>query len=86
MHSRAPSPFVAQPFGLGDIMRAAVYRRFGGPEVVAIEEVAKPVPKAGEVLAVSYTHLDVYKRQGVGAVVVGDVTAGTQQGPHRSAQ
>ncbi len=31
-------------------MRAAVYRRFGGPEVVAIEEVAKPVPKAGEVL------------------------------------
>ena len=31
-------------------MRAAVYRKFGGPEVVAVEEVQKPVPKAGEVL------------------------------------
>jgi NADPH:quinone reductase-like Zn-dependent oxidoreductase len=31
-------------------MRAAVYHRFGGPEVMRIEEVPKPVPKAGEVL------------------------------------
>lgn len=31
-------------------MRAAVYHRFGGPEVVHVEEVPKPVPKAGEVL------------------------------------
>ena len=31
-------------------MRAAVYHRFGGPEVVRVEEVPKPVPKAGEVL------------------------------------
>jgi NADPH:quinone reductase-like Zn-dependent oxidoreductase len=31
-------------------MRAAVYRRFGGPEVVAIEDVPKPVPKPGQVL------------------------------------
>ncbi len=31
-------------------MRAAVNRRFGGPEVVRVEEVPKPVPKAGEVL------------------------------------
>lgn len=31
-------------------MRAAVYRKFGGPEVVAVEEVPKPAPKAGEVL------------------------------------
>lgn len=31
-------------------MRAAVNRRFGGPEVVAIEDVPRPVPKAGEVL------------------------------------
>ncbi len=31
-------------------MRAAVNRKFGGPEVVAVEDVAKPVPKAGEVL------------------------------------
>jgi len=31
-------------------MRAAVYHRFGGPEVVQLEQVPKPVPKAGEVL------------------------------------
>lgn len=31
-------------------MRAAVYRRFGGPEVVSVEDVPKPVPKAGDVL------------------------------------
>jgi NADPH:quinone reductase-like Zn-dependent oxidoreductase len=31
-------------------MRAAVYRKFGGPEVVAVEDVPKPEPKAGEVL------------------------------------
>lgn len=31
-------------------MKAAVYRKFGGPEVVRIEEVPKPAPRAGEVL------------------------------------
>lgn len=31
-------------------MRAAVYRSFGGPEVVRVEELPKPVPGAGEVL------------------------------------
>ena len=31
-------------------MRAAVYRAFGGPEVVRVEELPKPQPKAGEVL------------------------------------
>ncbi len=31
-------------------MKAAVYRRFGGPEVVKIEEVPKPSPKKNEVL------------------------------------
>lgn len=31
-------------------MKAAVYRRFGGPEVVAIHEVARPVPAADELL------------------------------------
>lgn len=31
-------------------MRAAVYRRFGAPEVVHIEEVPKPSPKGDEVL------------------------------------
>lgn len=31
-------------------MRAAVYRRFGGPEVVRVEEVETPAPREGEVL------------------------------------
>eukprot|EP00698_Gefionella_okellyi_P009423 TRINITY_DN2393_c0_g1_i1.p1 TRINITY_DN2393_c0_g1~~TRINITY_DN2393_c0_g1_i1.p1 ORF type:complete len:359 (-),score=83.65 TRINITY_DN2393_c0_g1_i1:28-1104(-) len=31
-------------------MRAAVYRRYGGPEVVMVEQVPKPVPKDDEVL------------------------------------
>lgn len=34
----------------GGEMRAAVYRSFGGPEVVRVEEMPKPVPKAREVL------------------------------------
>jgi NADPH:quinone reductase-like Zn-dependent oxidoreductase len=32
------------------VMRAAMYRRFGGPDVVRIEELPKPAPGPGEVL------------------------------------
>ena len=31
-------------------MAAAVYRRFGSPDVVHVEQILKPTPKAGEVL------------------------------------
>ncbi len=34
----------------GDLMRAAVVRRFGGPEVVRVETVSRPSPRAGELL------------------------------------
>jgi len=34
----------------GPQMRAAVYRRFGGPEVVRVEQVAKPTPGPRDVL------------------------------------
>jgi NADPH:quinone reductase-like Zn-dependent oxidoreductase len=33
-----------------ETMRAAVYRAYGGPDVVKIESVPRPVPKQGEVL------------------------------------
>lgn len=39
-----------QPVSSGGKMRAAVYRSNGAPEVVRIEEVAKPRPKRNEVL------------------------------------
>lgn len=33
-----------------NMMKAAVYRKFGGPDVVKIETIARPVPKPNEVL------------------------------------
>jgi NADPH:quinone reductase-like Zn-dependent oxidoreductase len=45
--SSAPNRItVAQPSS----MKAAVYHRFGGPEVVQIEDVVRPEPAAGEIL------------------------------------
>lgn len=45
----SPCPASPEPAG-GDTMRAWVYRCYGGPEVLRLETVAKPVPKGGEVL------------------------------------
>lgn len=49
-------------------MRALVFDRFGGPEVLHLREVADPVPAAGEVLvrsrAIGLNFADVYRRQG----------------------
>jgi NADPH:quinone reductase-like Zn-dependent oxidoreductase len=36
--------------GQAATMKAAVYRRFGGPEVVEIQDVVRPEPAAGEIL------------------------------------
>ena len=41
-----PATTVGQP----TTMKAAVYRRFGGPEVVEIQDVARPEPAADEIL------------------------------------
>lgn len=50
-------------------MKAAVFDEFGGPEVLRIENVPKPVAGAGEVLirvrAASLNHLDLWVRRGI---------------------
>ena len=50
-------------------MRAAIFHENGGPEVVRIEEVARPVAGAGEVLveikAAALNHLDLWVRRGI---------------------
>lgn len=35
---------------MSELMRAAVVERYGGPEVIELREVARPTPKAGEIL------------------------------------
>ncbi len=39
-----------EPTSARPTMKAAVYNRFGGPEVVKIQNVARPAPAAGEIL------------------------------------
>ena len=50
-------------------MRAIVIKRYGGPEVLAIEERAVPAPSPGHVLidvkAFGLNHAEVYFRRGV---------------------
>ncbi len=52
-------------------MKAAVIHGFGGPETLKIEDMARPVPAAGEVLvklrAVGINPIDYKTRQGMGA-------------------
>jgi NADPH:quinone reductase-like Zn-dependent oxidoreductase len=55
-------------------MRAAVIRRHGGPEVIAVDEVPAPEPGPGEVLvavkAAALNHFDLWVRQGLPALRV----------------
>jgi len=50
-------------------MRAAIFHAHGGPEVVRIEQVARPRPGRGEVLvqvrAAAMNHLDLWVRRGI---------------------
>jgi NADPH:quinone reductase-like Zn-dependent oxidoreductase len=50
-------------------MRAAVFHEFGGPDVVRIEDVARPEPGPGEVrlrvAAAAMNHLDLWVRRGL---------------------
>jgi NADPH:quinone reductase len=51
-------------------MRAIVFERNGGPEVLEVRDVPPPTPDEGEVLvdveAIGVNYRDVYERQGVG--------------------
>lgn len=55
-------------------MQAAVMRQHGGPEVLTVEEVARPVPGIGEVLvkvaACSLSRLDIFIRDGMPGRVI----------------
>jgi len=50
-------------------MKAAIFEEFGGPEVLRVVEVERPVPGVGEVLvrvrAASLNHLDLWVRRGL---------------------
>lgn len=50
-------------------MRAAIFHEHGGPEVVRLEEIPRPVPGPGEVLlevrAAALNHLDLWVRRGL---------------------
>ena len=50
-------------------MRAAVFHEYGGPEVIRIEDVPRPVPGRGTVLlqvrAAALNHLDLWLRRGL---------------------
>ncbi len=50
-------------------MRAVVFREHGGPEVLMVEDVPAPVPRADEVLvevrACALNHLDIWARRGI---------------------
>jgi len=51
-------------------MRAIVVTRFGGPEVLELQERATPTPRAGELLveveAAGVNYRDIYEREGTG--------------------
>lgn len=50
----SPAPATATA-GAGDLMQAIVYRCYGGPEVLQLEQVARPEPAATEVLVQVHT-------------------------------
>ncbi len=53
-----------------EMMRAALFHDFGGPEVVILDRVTRPRPGAAEALievrAAAFNHLDLWVRRGIG--------------------
>ena len=72
-------------------MKAVVFHRYGGPEVLTYEEVLTPTIAEDEVLirvkACSINHVDIWVRQGIPAYKIsfphisGCDVAGTVEGP-----
>lgn len=67
-HDTGPAPLAPIP-QQSERMKAVVFRQYGGPEVLRIEEVEKPSPKADELLirvhAASLNPLDWHRMRGL---------------------
>ena len=78
----------AQTLGSMETMKATVYRRYGLPDVLAVQDVAKPVPKVDEVLvhvhAVSGYPLDWHLLRGEPYFARVDMGLGRRDGASRA--
>jgi len=81
----APCPQSAAPAGAGEHMKAALYRCYGAPQVVRIEEVARPAPAPDELLvkvrAASLNPLDWHYMEGSPYIMRLEVGVGQPKDP-----
>ena len=81
----APCPQSATPAGAGEHMKAALYRCYGAPQVVRIEEVARPAPAPDELLvkvrAASLNPLDWHYMEGSPYIMRLEVGVGQPKDP-----
>jgi NADPH:quinone reductase-like Zn-dependent oxidoreductase len=81
----APCPAAGPPASGPDVMQAITYRCYGGPEVLKLEVIPKPVPAAGQMLvrvrAASLNPIDWHYMRGTPYLVRADNGLGAPQDP-----